>query len=72
MTSTVRSNTQAALEYALSEMGEAMTLSADTTTVGTKKAVNGATVLAPGTTIAAAKAHAILVHPQLAAGLVRD
>jgi hypothetical protein len=42
-----------------------MTLSADGTTVSTKKAVNGAAVLAPGTTIAQAETHVLSVHPQI-------
>jgi predicted butyrate kinase (DUF1464 family) len=67
MTSTVRTNVQQNLEYALSMLGETMTLSADGTTVSTKKAVNGAAVLAPGTTIATAETHVIAVHPQIGA-----
>jgi hypothetical protein len=53
------------LEYALSMLGEAMTLSTDGTTVTTKMARNGAQVLAPGTTIAQGIAHVIAVHPGL-------
>ena len=40
-------------------------MSADGTTVSTKKAVNGAAVLAPGTTIAQAETHVLSVHPQI-------
>jgi hypothetical protein len=58
-------NAQRALGYALSEMGEVMTLSTDGTTMSTKKAVNGATVLAAGTTIAQAVTHVVAVHPGL-------
>ena len=39
---TIPNNVARALAYACSELGEVMTLSADGTTVSTKKAVNGA------------------------------
>ena len=58
-------NVARALAYACRELGEVMTLSADGTTVSTKKAVNGAAVLAPGTTIAQAETHVLSVHPQI-------
>jgi hypothetical protein len=54
-------NTQRALAYACSEMGEVTTLSTD----GATKPVNGATVLVPGTTIAHAETHVVSVHPQI-------
>jgi hypothetical protein len=72
MSATTLTNNQAALSYALSELGEVMTLSADTTTVGTKRANNGAVVLSPGTSIATAKVHCAAVHPALAAGQIKD
>ena len=62
MASTARTNVQQNFEYALSMLGEAMTLSADGTTVTTKMARNNAVVLL-GTSIAAAETHVLPVHP---------
>jgi hypothetical protein len=69
---TTLTNNQAALSYACSLLGEAMTLSSDGTTVTTKMARNSAVVLAPGTSIATAKVHCASVHPALAAGQIKD
>jgi hypothetical protein len=57
-------NVTRALAYACSEIGEVATFSADQTTLSTKKAVNGAAVLALGATVAT---HVIVVHPQIGA-----
>jgi hypothetical protein len=66
MASTAFTNVQQNLSYALSEMGETMTLSADGTTISTKKDVDRKTaVLAPGTTLAQGKTHVLPVHPQI-------
>jgi hypothetical protein len=66
MASTTFTNVQQNLAYALSEMGETMTLSADGTTVSTKKDIDRKTVaLSPGTSLAAAKTHVLSVHPQI-------
>jgi hypothetical protein len=66
MASTAFTNVQQNLAYALSEMGETMTLSADGTTVSTKKDFDRKTpVLAANTTLAQAKAHVLPVHPQI-------
>jgi hypothetical protein len=60
------------LGYALSELGEVMKLAPGGATLSTTKSYNGAQVLAPGTTIATAKTHVAPVHPQLAAGAIKD
>ena len=68
MASTAFTNVQQNLSYALSEMGETMTLSADGTTLSTKKDFDRkTTVLAPGTTLATAKTHVLPVHPKISA-----
>jgi hypothetical protein len=72
MSATTLTNNQAALSYALSELGEVMHLAASGATLSTTKDVNGAQVLAPLTSIAAGKTHCASVHPQLAAGLIKD
>jgi hypothetical protein len=72
MSATTLTNNQAALSYALSELGEVMHLAAGGATLSTTKDVNGAQVLAPLTSIAAGKTHCASVHPQLAAGLIKD
>lgn len=58
-------NQHRALGYGSAELGEVMTLSTDNTTVTTKKAVNGAVVLAPGTSLAAAVTHVAVIHPAI-------
>jgi hypothetical protein len=72
MSATTLTNNQAALSYALSELGEVMHLASSGATLSSNKDVNGAQVLAPGTTIAQGKVHVAAVHPQLAAGLIKD
>jgi hypothetical protein len=72
MAATTFTNNQQALGYALSELGEVMKLAPGGATLSTTKAVNGATVLSPGTTIAQGKTHVAAVHPQLAAGQIKD
>lgn len=48
-TSTALSDTNMQLCYLASELGEALTVEAGCTTVHSKLAINGATVLSPGT-----------------------
>jgi hypothetical protein len=66
------SNTQQALAYALSEMGEVMTLNAAGTAVSSVKAVDDKTPVLSAVTVAAAKTHVAAVHPALAAGKIAD
>jgi hypothetical protein len=57
MTSTALSDTNMRLCYLASELGENLTIEAGGTSVHSKSAYNGATVLSPGTSLTAAKAH---------------
>jgi len=56
-------NTDRALAYGHSELGEVMILNESAGTISSVKAVNGATVQAPGTTKAQAKSHVAVIHP---------
>jgi hypothetical protein len=61
MTSTALSDTNMRLCYLATELGENLTIEAGGTTVHSKLARNGATVLAPGTSVSTAKTHCVSV-----------
>jgi hypothetical protein len=64
------SNTQQNLAYALSEMGEVMSLNAAGTAVSSVKAVDNKTPVLSAVTVAVAKTHVLPVHPKI--GLIVD
>ena len=57
------SNVSRAILYALSEMGEVGTVSADNTTISSKKAVDNKTPVLSAVSVATAEAHVLSVHP---------
>jgi hypothetical protein len=59
------SNVSRAILYALSEMSEKGTVSADNTTVSSVKAIDGKTPVLSAVSVAAAEAHVLPVHPQI-------
>jgi alkylhydroperoxidase/carboxymuconolactone decarboxylase family protein YurZ len=58
-------NVSRAILYALSELGEVGTVSADNTTISSKKAIDNKTPVLASVSVAAAEAHVLSVHPQI-------
>jgi hypothetical protein len=59
------SNVSRAILYALSELGEVGTVSADNTTISSKKAIDNKTPVLASVSVATAEAHVLSVHPQI-------
>jgi hypothetical protein len=58
-------NMSRAILYALSELGEAGTVSADNATISSKKAFDNKTAVLSAVSVGTAQAHVVSVHPQI-------